>query len=234
MKTLGILGGMGAEATSLFYKKIIQATDVSCDQDHIPTIMINQTTLPDRSPYILNGQLDELGQQIHEIGLKLETAGADYIVMPCNTVHVFLPYLEPLNIPVIDMIQETANVLQKKNINKIGILATNATLQSQLYQKKLTQIGIQSVLPNPVEQETVMKVIFDIKANKCKQTAQTELNSIITNLQQQEISDIILGCTELPLITQKHPQIKLYDPLDILATACINYSCQKTPITRVL
>ncbi len=119
MKTLGILGGMGAEATSLFYNKIIQATDVSCDQDHIPTIMINQTTLPDRSPYILNGQLDELGQQIHEIGLKLETAGADYIVMPCNTVHVFLPYLEPLNIPVIDMIQETANVLQKKILTKL-------------------------------------------------------------------------------------------------------------------
>tara|TARA_B100001113_G_C21084138_1_gene611282 strand:- start:171 stop:890 length:720 start_codon:yes stop_codon:yes gene_type:complete len=228
MKKLGILGGMGAEATSLFYKKIIQNTPVNCDQDHIPTIMINETTLPDRSYYIINNQLDELGQKIHKIGLNLQNAGADYIVMPCNTVHVFLPYLKSLNIPIIDMIQETANNLKEKEITHVGILATTATLKSNLYQNKLNSIGIETVLPSNTDQDMVMKVIFDIKAGHSKKVAKEKLDSIINQFQSKNIQHIVLGCTELPLIIKTHPHFQLHDPLDILAKVCINYSQEKT------
>ena len=103
--------------------------------------------------------------------------------MPCNTVHVFLPYLKSLNIPIIDMIQETANNLKEKEITHVGILATTATLKSNLYQNKLNSIGIETVLPSNTDQDMVMKVIFDIKAGHSKKVAKEKLDSIINQFQ---------------------------------------------------
>ena len=194
--------------------------------------MINDTTLPDRSPYILSGQLDELGKMIYDTALKIQNAGADYIVMPCNTVHVFLPYLDPLKIPIIDMIQETAHFLQEKNIKSMGILATNATIKSQLYQEKLAPIGIKSILPTFVYQEIVMEIIFDVKAGKSKEVAQNKLQTIIDHLKEQHVDCILLGCTELPLLINNIPHVSVCDPLEILATSCINYSLEKIPLPQ--
>tara|TARA_B100000586_G_scaffold138735_1_gene100528 strand:- start:2047 stop:2823 length:777 start_codon:yes stop_codon:yes gene_type:complete len=230
MKTLGILGGMGAEATSLFYKKLIDKTPASSDQSHIPTVMINQTTLPDRSPYILSGQLDPLGKMIYDIALKIQNAGADYIVMPCNTVHVFLPYLDTLKIPIIDMIQETVADIKRKNNKSIGILGTTATIKSNLYQNKLSEAGIDSILPDSLHQDIVMDIIFDVKAGKSKDIASNKLHTVIDHLREQQVDCILLGCTELPLLVTEISHITLCDPLDILATACIDYSLQKVSL----
>jgi aspartate racemase len=227
MKTLGILGGMGPEATSLFYQKVIENTPAKCDQDHVPVVMINRTNLPDRGPYILSGNLEPLGKEIQVIGKKLADAGADFIVMPCNTVHAFSEFLSILSIPTIDMIQETTRFLKQLNISKIGVLATNATIKTQLYQRQLQAHNIYPELPNTHNQKQLMEIIYNIKKGYCKIEEQKKLERIIIEMKNQGITDFILGCTELPLISNYITYVNLIDPMNVLASCAVNYALGK-------
>jgi aspartate racemase len=231
VKTIGILGGMGPEATLLFYEKIVKLTKAEKDQEHIPTLIYSNTKIPDRTSCILKGKHEKIIKELQKSAKILERGGVDFITIPCNTTHYYIKEIkESIKIPVLDMIKETAKHIHEeyKEEKKVVLLATSGTIFSQLYQNKFKNFGIKIIIPEKkVQEEEVMIAIYNVKANKQLEKSRRLIEKVMKNLRKRhKIKVIILGCTELPLLfrdeekdTQKDTHT--IDPMDILARIAI-------------
>lgn len=160
-KTIGIVGGMGPLATCDLYQKIIQVTQADKDQEHVRVCIDGNTRIPDRTAAILHKGRDPLPQMIKS-AVRLEGMGADVLIMPCNTAHYFYKKLLPfVDIPFLNMLEETADAAVKMGITKAGLLATDGTVKSGVYEKAFQERGISLELPAKEEQESVMELIYD-------------------------------------------------------------------------
>ena len=159
-KVVGIIGGMGPGATALLFQKLIDYTDATADSEHIHIIIDNNTSIPDRTAAILAGD-DTPAKYICESGKNLEQCGADFLIIPCNTSHYFYDVIQrEMNIPVINMIRETAKVCVEKGYSKVGILATTGTCKTHTYDRELQKWGIESIYPDDEGQKKVMEIIY--------------------------------------------------------------------------
>ena len=165
-KIIGLLGGMGPEATIDLYSKIVKLTVAKKDQEHLRIIIDNNPKVPDRSLAILKGGISPLNT-LQKSAQNLEKAGVDFIIMPCNTAHYYTSSIKSvLNIPVLNMIKETAkeiNTIEPK-IKKVGLLVTDGTIKTKLYLRELDKYSIKIVLPEEEEQKLVMLSIYNLKA----------------------------------------------------------------------
>ena len=221
-KSIGIIGGMGPMATCDLMKKIIENTEADCDQDHIRMYMDNNTNIPDRTAAILAGGQDPR-PALTESAAKLQTMGADLLIMPCNTAHFFIEDVRKVvDIPVLNMQQETAKKLQEDGISCVAVLATDGTVQSGLYDRALKEAGITPVYPDEDQQKLVMSVIYDyVKAGKTY-TAVENIHSMVMHLQEKGAQGLILGCTELPIaFAPWETAIPTFDPTLILARVAV-------------
>ncbi|MDT8401083.1 MAG: amino acid racemase [Bacteroidales bacterium] len=199
---LGIFGGMGPEATADLYRQILELTPAEKDQEHIPTLIFSNPSVPDRMESIANG--GEVIKPYLRFSLKkLEDAGASFIVIPCNTVHYFYDYMqETVDIPIIHMIRETASEVADRypGVKKVGLLATTGTIESGLYNTELEAKGFEVLTPiDSIEINIVMKAVYGIKAK-----TDPQLNEDLLAIAGQHLADrgaevIVLGCTEIPL-----------------------------------
>lgn len=223
---LGVLGGMGPLATQLFYKKIIEFTDASCDQDHVDMVILNHATMPDRTKLILSGRTEELHKALLQDAKILEAMPASAIAIPCNTSHVLVERLQQdLTIPIINMIYETIKSIQN-SFECVGILATDGTIESGLYQKACIDAGIKPVVPSNEMQKLVMKIIYDgIKSgNKINYN---DVIKIEGELSSEGCQAAIMACTELSCFKEIHNLPDYYiDALDVLAKRSIE-ACGK-------
>ena len=213
---------MGPMATCDLMKKIIENTDAACDQDHIRMFVDNNTNIPDRTAAILRGGADPRPALI-ESAQKLQSMGADFLIMPCNTAHYFEKDVAgAVNIPVLNMQRETAKQLSEQGITCVAVLATDGTVQSGLYDAALKNAGIIPVYPEPKEQKMIMSMIYDyVKAGKAFTDLQC-VNTMIDRLHKQGAQGLILGCTELPIaFAPWQTAIPTFDPTLILARAAI-------------
>ncbi len=218
-KVIGILGGMGPEATLELFRRIIQKTPARCDQEHVRVIIDSNPKIPDRTEAMLNHGPDPL-PLLQETARNLEGAGADFIVMPCNTAHYYLDGIQAaVHIPVIDMIRETAARIREQ---KVGLLATDGTLRSKLYHEACAKRGIEIMEPEAQHQRAVMEAIYSIKAGKNGSQLKKRVLKAAEALEARGAQAIIVGCTEISLIlTQKDVRVPLYDALGILADTAV-------------
>jgi aspartate racemase len=147
-KIIGILGGMGPEATIDLFYKIIKFTPAEKDQDHLRIIIDNNPKIPDRTAAILGKGKDPL-PALQETAKNLEKAGADFIIIPCNAAHYFLSSIqESVKIPILNMIKETVKETQKKNssIKKVGLLASIGTYKTKIYHQHFKKFKIPLIL----------------------------------------------------------------------------------------
>lgn len=223
MKTLGILGGMGPSASQLLYEKIVRSTQATCDQEHLDLILYSHASLMDRTTAIQEGRVEEMTALLSKDCLKLQQWGAECVAIPCNTSHFFLDQVKrSVDIPVIDMIEETVAVVAKQGRKKVAILATEGTYGQRLYQNKLERSGVDWVeLPCFLQDQVTDLIYNEIKAGLSGNLSQfLELEEYLLG---QEVDCIILACTELSVFAQTASLSKsLYiDALDVLTTACI-------------
>jgi aspartate racemase len=200
MKRLGVIGGLGPIATAYFYELIIKMTDAGRDQEHIEMMIFSKPTIPDRTDYILGKSAENPVYPMVEIGRMLVGIGADYIAIPCITAHYFHNILsEGIKVPVIHAIKETAHYLKTFGVRRAGIMATQGTVQSGIFQKELEKCGISDVIPSEENQQLVSELIYqNIKANEPVNFAKFE--QVSRQLRQDGAEVLILGCTELSLI----------------------------------
>jgi len=225
--TIGILGGMGPEATHKLCQDIFTCTPAKKDQDHIPLLTYNNPTIPDRTEAILYGG-DNPVPELVKTGKRLEAMGADFLLMPCNTAHFFIEDIQSqLDIPILNMVEETVLFMRKHypDTKKIGLLATSGTIHSKVYEKPFRQHGIKVITPDKVTQENVvMQAIYGergIKA-KYKRAPQAALKEAAEGLLQRGAEIIIAGCTEISLVLKQHQlNFVVLDPSKILAEAAV-------------
>jgi len=223
-KIIGILGGMGPEATIDLFYKIIKLTPAEKDQDHLRIIIDNNPKIPDRSAAILGKGEDPL-PALQETAKNLEKAGANFIIIPCNTAHYFLPSIqESVKIPVLNMIEETAKETQKRNssIKKTGLLASIGTYKAEIYNKYFKKYNIEVISPEEKDKEEVMRVIYAVKAGNLSEEVKKSIISIAQKLIDKGAGAIITGCTEIPLILKEEDvSVSIIDPTQILAKAAV-------------
>ena len=234
-KFVGILGGMGTEATSYFYAQLMSFVNATSDQEHLKVLLYNNSKIPDRTNYILNHTNSPLGELITSAKI-LEHAGVDFIVIPCNAAHHFYDEIKKnLSIPLIDITREVLAEIQinKQSKTTIGLCATTGAIKAAIYEKSFEAEGLKLYTPNELEQNVINEVIYDIK-NK-KHIDYDRLSSAINNFCLcHQINTLILGCTELSLIKNKLKLsgIVVMDSNTILAYRTYQYAKNMIEVTR--
>lgn len=225
-KILGVIGGLGPMATAYFMRLVTEMSEsagASSDQDHIETIIYSRPQIPDRTAYILHPSINKSPfPMMLDTGKKLKDMGANVIAIPCITAHYFHDALEDaLGIPVLNVLEETAAMLEKSGIRRVGIMATDGTVQSRLLQNVLAEHQIESVLPEDNSQRAVMRIIYkQIKAGKDVDAADVE--TVRADLMKQGAEKILLACTELSLLRRNLCRGGEYlDLLEVLASAAV-------------
>ncbi|RAP32244.1 aspartate racemase [Candidatus Marinamargulisbacteria bacterium SCGC AG-410-N11] len=227
IKTIGIMGGMGPLATNYFYSKIIEFTPAVKDQEHIPTIIISDPTVPDRTACIQSGDYHLVEAKLLRMAQLLESSNVEVLVMPCNTAHFFWNRIKSqVNLPFIDMIDATLE--QVSGQDRIGLLATTGTIQSQLYQHYAKKYNIDIVVPSDSLQVVVMQAIMKIKSGVPGKQVFELLGSVMSDFESNHVNTIIMGCTEVPLIFQDNLNDSLLDPMDILAKRVVQFALSDT------
>ena len=223
-KIIGILGGMGPEATIDLFYKIIKSTPAEKDQDHLRIIIDNNPKIPDRTAAILGKGEDPL-PALQETARNLEKAGADLIIIPCNTAHYFLPSIqESVKIPILNMIEETAKETQRKTpqIKKVGLLASIGIYKTEIYHQHFKKFNIEVISPEEKDKEEVMKVIYAVKAGDLSEEVKRNILKIAQKLIDKGVEAIITGCTEIPLILKEGDvSVPIIDPTQVLAKMAI-------------
>ena len=229
-KTVGILGGMGPEATLDCYGKIIQNTPASKDQQHLRVIIDSNPKVPDRTPAII-GSAESPVPAIIKGCQALERAGADFIIIPCVSAHFFLDEIQKQSpLPILSIIDATAETITRDHpdIHVVGLMATTGTVKGEKFQTRLAKDGITTIVPDEHNQSGIMAAIYDIKNAQSKR-ARADITAALITAAERLISrkpdgaqGIIAGCTEIPLaMHQKHLTVPYFDALTILACAAI-------------
>ncbi len=223
-KIIGILGGMGPEATADLYMRIIRATPAKRDQDHLRVIIYSNSKVPDRTAAILGAGPSPIPELIRA-GKRLEEAGADFLIIPCNTAHYFVDQLQKeLRTPILNMIKLSAEKAHSEypKVRKAGLLATDGTVKSGLYKVAFAETGIEIIEPSTEKQMDVMNAIYQcVKAGNLIDGGLL-LRGVAKDLISTGAELIICGCTEVSLVL-KHGDVSVpvLDPLQVLAEAAV-------------
>lgn len=226
-KILGVIGGLGPIATAHFMELVINMTDADTDQQHLPMMVYNMPFIPDRTAYILDNTKENPLPQILRIGKTLQTQGVTCIAVPCVTAHYFMDELENgVTVPLINGVRETVAHLKENGIQKVGIMATDGTIQSGIFHRELEKQGLTPIAPGTGAQADVMHLIFNnVKAGKPVEMAR--FLSAAEDLRAQGAQAIILGCTELSLIKRdQNIGPGFIDAMEVLARQSV-LACDK-------
>jgi aspartate racemase len=211
---------MGPLATVVLMKKVVSYTPATKDQDHIHVIADSFSQIPDRTTAILEKGVDPSPYMIQS-AQRLEKAGADFLVIACNTAHFFFEAVKKsVRIPILHMPVETAKYLQENHFKKVGLLATDGTINTKLYQHSCQNFDIEVVEPDKVIQKEVMEGIYAIKGGKSAKGF-LSLSTVANKLSEEGAEAIIAGCTEIPLVLKSSDEMVIIDPTEILAKTII-------------
>ena len=222
MKTVGIIGGFGPQTTAKFYEEVY----FTCQKKNPiikPHIIIASVSLPFQIENISllknEGVEDYLPYLITE-AQRLEKAGADFIAMPCNSLHIHYEAIRSsVNIPMLSIIHETAAFLSQKAISRVGLLSTAMTAQHRLYEKEFVSNTIRCQIPTEDQQEILNEIVFRLVNGK----SGTEDRDILLEIMQSfaDIECILLACTDLQLLNPTFPGLPIYDTMQILVDSTV-------------
>ncbi len=204
-KTLGVIGGLGPGATAHFMSLVTDMTDAPIDQEHIEMVVFSTPSIPDRTRHILDNSQPSPLPKMLAVGQKLASLGAQFIAIPCVTAHYFYEKLETgIPVPIINGVGETVRHLKEHGVTKVGIMATDGTIQSGIFARELLKQGMEPVVPSKKRQADVMHIIFDnVKAGRSADMER--FCSVALELRENGAQAIILGCTELSLVKRDNP-----------------------------
>ncbi|MEJ2258742.1 MAG: amino acid racemase [Woeseiaceae bacterium] len=216
--TAGVLGGMGPDTTVDFMSKVIAATSATRDQDHAHLIVDQDPTVPNRQAALL-GDGEDPGPAIAAMARRLEQAGADFLVMPCNTAHAFAPAIEAaVSIPLLSIIDVT--VAACRGHGQAGILATAGCLVAGLYQDAFAAAGMAPVLPDAGAVDEISRLAVEIKLGNRGPDVRDRMRSVADGLVARGARILVAACTEIPLVlTADALSVPLVSSTDELARA---------------
>lgn len=237
-KVVGVLGGMGPDATVDFMSKVITTTNknnaaenkLGADQDHIRMLIDHNPKVPNRNDAIKGISNEDVGAHLAEMAARLENAGADFLVMVCNTAHAFKKDIEKaVDTPFISIIDEVTNKLKTdySSGTKIGVMAAQGCLESELYQTSLKEAGLNPVVWTETEIAEFMSVLYKIKAGDIGSEVQQDTLVLANKLIEKDAEVILAGCTEIPLVLSVNDlSVPILASTDLLVERVIAYSLE--------
>jgi aspartate racemase len=226
----GVLGGLGPEATVDFMARVIAKTPGHRDQDHVHLVVAQNPGVPDRQDALFNAGPDP-ATVLATMARRLENAGCDFLVMPCNTAHAYADSISAaVRIPLVSIIDVSVEALAD-SVGTTALLATPACIASKLYQDALVATGRDSVVPDEQELKQLMQLIYALKGGSRCDELVFAMNGLIRSLVSRGAEAIILACTELPLLADRiDSPVPLISSTEELAIRTVQLARQELPL----
>lgn len=223
----GVIGGMGPQATIEFLQRVSRRTGGGPEQNQLRLLVDQNPQIPNRHEAIINGN-DDVGPVLLQMGRGLQAAGADFLVMPCNTAHAFAgPILRELDIPLLSMVESVKHEVQKlgETLN-VGLLAADGCLISGVYHDALSGAVHEVLTLSANSQAQFMHLVYRIKAGEISPEITKMACALMDQLADQGADILIAGCTEVPLMMgEAGPPLPCIDTLQVLVEATIQFAC---------
>ena len=205
MKTIGLLGGMSWESTIPYYRIINEEVQNTLGGLHSAKIILYSVEFDEIEKCQSGNRWEESGEILGKAAKGIEAAGADFILICTNTMHKVAPQIASMiQIPIIHIADATADELDKCHIKRVGLLGTKYTMTQDFYKNRLTDRGIEVLIPDEADVETVNTVIFDeLCVGKIREESRKKFQRIIEKLKEDGAEGVILGCTEIGLLIQQ-------------------------------
>ena len=222
-KVVGVIGGMGPEASVLFYQRLTAATAAGSDQEHLHVVIDSNSKVPDRTESIREGSSATL-DEIVVSARRLQVMGAHVLAMPCNSAHYWYRQISiRIDIPLIHMIEEVFKSIMESGPDRVGLLATSGTVSSGVYSNASGDVEL--ILPDEEEQAKVHSAIYSIKgaAGQEMLDIRADLLEVVEALRGRGAEGIILGCTEIPIVIGQDDVrgVPVFDSTQILVEATL-------------
>jgi aspartate racemase len=227
MKKIGIIGGASAESTIDYYKCITTEYIKKYGDYAYPQILINSISFQEYVDFMKKNDFYSLSELLLNEGLRLQNAGADFIIIATNTFHLFIEELRgQLSIPILSIIDSVKNKIQKDNLKKVALLGTKLTMDFNLYGEKCKENNIDVLVPDEIDKKSIDKIIFnELTRGLVKNESKKVFINIINKMKSMGAQGVILGCTEIPmLIKDSDTELNVYNTTFIHAMDALNYS----------
>lgn len=229
MKTIGLIGGMSWESTVEYYRLINEGIKSRLGGFHSAKCLLYSVDFSEIEHYMQTDRWDKIGSDLISAARKLESGGADFILLCTNTMHkLYEPIQQELGIELIHIADTTAEKILKERINKVGLLGTRPTMEQDFYRSRLESKGIQVLIPNKEDRKIVHEVIFnELCLGEINPVSKQEYIRIINDLTAMGAEGIVLGCTEIPLLIKKEDvSVPLFDTTYIHAMKAVESSVE--------
>jgi len=222
---LGVIGGMGTQATACFYEKLHNLQTVTVEQDYMDILLYSMPSIPDRTAFITGQSDNDPFIYLKHAAKTLETAGVSAIALPCATSHYFYNELsDTVDIPIINILDETAFYAKEQGYKNVCLLATSGTIKGRAFHSAFEKQNITVSIPSATTQFELMDLIYSIKRGESNSSE--TLESIMAIMPETIADAVILGCTELCVIAKESPRV--VNILDVLAKASLKQVRQGT------
>jgi len=223
-KIVGVIGGMGPEATVDFMHRLVTHTPARDDADHLHVLVDNNPKIPSRIAALIEGTGEDPTPALCDMARGLEAQGADFLVMPCNTAHYYLPAIaRSVSIPVLDMVQLAIQKLAAAKPQRVGMLASPAVRMVGLYKARMEQAGLQTLIPESRDEETLLAIIKAVKAGRLDGRHRQDYDKVARNLVSAGADALLVACTEFSVIgPPAKTDCLVVDALDVLVEATIS------------
>lgn len=228
MRTIGLLGGMTSESSAEYYKLINNFVREELGGNHSAESVMVSVDFGEMEPLMEAGEWEKLKSEITKTARQIESGGADFLVICTNTIHKFADHIQnSLSIPLLNIIDATAEKIKERGFKTIGLLGTRFTMQEDFYKNRLLEKhGISSVIPDEVDRITIHNVIMEeLSIGVVNDSSRKKYLEIIKKLSEKGAEGVILGCTEIPLLVKSDDcNIPLFDTTTIHARAAVDHA----------
>jgi len=222
-KVVGIIGGMGPEATVDFMRRVIAKTSAQDDKDHLRMLVDNNPKIPSRIAALIEGTGEDPSPVLCEMAKGLQAQGADFLVMPCNTAHYYLGKIaRSVQIPVLDMVELSVQKLLTLDTRprRIGMLASPAVRLISLYDQKFKRVGLEAIYPGQQHESELLAIIKAVKAGQLGAQHRKDYAKIAAAISDADA--FLIACTEFSVIGPPEGVVRpIFDTMDVLADATI-------------
>lgn len=224
MKSVGVIGGLGPETTSEFYLEVI----FGCQKQNTtqrPLIVISSVPLlfeVEKDLIASNTGKERYIPFLVNEAQRLEKSGVDFLVMPCNSLHVFIKEIRAtVKIPVLSIVEETISYLKQNNFSKVGLISTSATVKNNVYEDELRKNQITFETPSDLERAKMDKIIQKLIEGRQLNADRAEIINTANNLAKSGVDCVALACTDLQLLLPSSMDVPIFDTMKILANATV-------------
>jgi len=228
-KRIGILGGLTAESTVLYYQHIFKTYEKRYGDLGYPETVIYDVSFQRFADWMGVEDWDSIEEALLDGLKRLDAAGADFAVIATNTMHILYDRLsERSPVPLISIVDATAEAIKEQGLTVVGLLGTRFTMEKPFYVEGLKRHGVEAIVPEKEERGYIDRVVFqELAKGELREDSRNRFLEIIDGLVERGAQGIVLGCTEIPLLVRpEHTDVKLFDTAVIHADKALRYAVE--------